>query len=92
MKDFQLQVGEWATGIFKQNNKAITEHLRREVMELMESNDPEEGGDCLLILLHHAYVNGYDLLGEAKKKFAIVQTRKWGEPDEMGVIEHIRSK
>ena len=93
MNDFQTQVGEWADKKFPQsNNKSMTEHLRREVKELIDSNEPVEAADCFLILLHHAHKNGYDLLEEAKKKFEIVQNRQYGEPDEMGVVEHIRSK
>ena len=91
MNEFQKQVGEWADRTFPQsNNGTITEHLRREVIELTESNEPVEAADCFLILLHHAHKNGYDLLSEAKDKFHTVQSREWGNPDAMGVVEHVR--
>ncbi len=92
MNNFQKQVGEWAGKKFPQsNNLSITKHLEREVKELIDSNEPVEAADCFLLLLHHAYKNGYDLLEEAKNKFQSVQFREWGSPDKDGVVEHIRN-
>ena len=91
MTSFQREVGEWGDKIFPGGTPhSIVAHLRKEVKKLAESHDPEEGADCLLLLLHHAHKVGYDLMIEAFKKFKINQNRKWGEPDENGVIEHIR--
>ncbi len=64
-------------------------HLRREVDELAADHSPEEAADCFILLLGHAHENGYDLLAAAKRKMAINYERKWGEPDEEGVVEHI---
>ena len=92
MKNFQKEFCDWADEKFPNaNNTSITQHLKREVKELIESNEPVESADCFLLLLHHSRKNGYDLLDEAKKKFEIVKHRQWGESDEMGVVEHIRS-
>ena len=88
--NLQNQLGRWAENKFpSSNNRSITNHLKREVKELKDSNEPSEAADCLLLLLHHAHKNGYDLLEEAKKKFEIVKLRRWGEPDAEGVVEHI---
>jgi len=93
MKNFQSEDGEWASKTFPQaTNQSITEHLKREVNELSNSKDScdtSEAADCLLILLHHAHKNGYDLLSEAKSKFEINKKRKWGKPDKLGVVEHV---
>jgi NTP pyrophosphatase (non-canonical NTP hydrolase) len=68
----------------------VVAHLKKEVDELAESHDPEEAADCLILLLHHAHKCGYDLMIEAFKKFEINRQRRWGRPDEDGVVEHIR--
>jgi len=89
--DFQRDKGEWAEKTFPQSTKAgIVEHLKTEVDELLESNAPEEGADCLLLLLHHAHKCGYDLYEEARKKHEINKTRKWGAPNEKGFCEHVK--
>lgn len=87
----QKEVGNWANRIFSkgQTTTGIINHLIKEVCELRDSDAPDEAADCLLLLFQHAHENGYDLLGEAKKKHEINLKRKWGKPDEYGVIEHI---
>ena len=87
----QKTVGEWGCETFsKATNTTIIAHLKREVNELEDDCDPEEAADCLLLLLHLAHREKFDLLAEAQKKFAINKKRKWGEPDSEGVVEHIR--
>ena len=51
-----------------------------------------EAADCLLCLLQHAHENKYDLFNTARVKHEINERRKWGPPDEYGVIEHIKSE
>lgn len=73
-------------------------HLKKEVKELIEaieSNDPEkrlEFADCFFLLFGAAKADGmtYDEICSAlEEKFEIVKKRKWGDPDENGVVEHI---
>ena len=89
--DFQREVGEWGNLTFpKGTPDSLVAHLKKEVDELGETHDPEEAADCLLLLLHHAHKCGYDLVIETFRKFKTNKLRKWGEPDENGVVEHIR--
>ena len=51
-----------------------------------------ELADCLTLLLDiaaHEYINVSDLLDASEEKMEINKKRKWGEPDENGVVEHI---
>ena len=87
---FQNQVGEWAVETFPQATRdSWVAHMRREIEELADSHDGEEAADILILLLGHAYINGYDLLHEARMKMLISRLRTWGEPNEEGVVEHI---
>ena len=95
LKQFQQQVGEWGTKTFPNGTTGgRVAHMAKELRELLEAQTAEEraeeASDIFLMLLHEAHAGHFDLLYEARKKFAIVQTRKWGKPDENGVIEHIR--
>lgn len=93
MTKFQNEVGTWGDKTFPGGTpESIVAHLRREVKELAASHDPEEAADCFLLLLHHAHRAGYDLLAEARKKLEINKKRQWGEPDENGIVEHIRTE
>ena len=53
-------------------------------------NTRSEAADCLLLLMHHAHKSGYSLQRAARDKFEMLKTRTWGEPDEQGVVEHVR--
>ena len=87
---YQTEVGTWARSTFPLATKeSWVAHLRKEVAELAESHDPQEAADCLILLLGHAHINGYDLLLEAQAKMEINRRRKWGEPDAEGVVEHV---
>jgi NTP pyrophosphatase (non-canonical NTP hydrolase) len=81
----------------------IYKHLVKEVKELYDAlrqkfvsdNPPtcsveEELADCFIILIHLAHLHGFDLLEAARNKMDINRKRTWGEPDEDGVIEHIK--
>ncbi len=78
------------------------EHLWEEVYELLHSVKHQQGAtlvgeelaDCFILLAGIANKEGftYDTLCDAiERKFAIVQKRIWGEPDEKGVVRHIKS-
>jgi len=92
MTKFQNEVGTWGDKTFPASTPdSIVAHLAREVGELADHHDSEEASDCLLLLLHHAHREGYDLLAEARIKFEINKKRQWGEPDENGIVEHVRA-
>ena len=93
----QNAVGTWAGKTFPHATPAIiVEHLRDELDELsiavLDADKPsiaEEAADILLILLHLCHRGGFSLIGEAQKKFAVCQRRRWSEPDARGVVRHI---
>ena len=91
----------WANATFPQSSLGgkIT-HLEREVRELREaattawSPPPErlaeELADVFMILAHTAAFVGVDLARAVAEKLAICKTRKWGNPDADGIVEHVR--
>lgn len=94
LTNFQEKVGDWSNVTFPtSNDKSRIEHMREEVEELaLAPGDPYEAADIFLLLLHHAYVNGYDLMAAANKKFEIIKKRKWQKPDEKGVVRHVKEQ
>ena len=51
-----------------------------------------ELADCLTLLLDvaaHEFIDVDELLAASEEKMEINKKRKWGEPDENGVVEHI---
>lgn len=70
-------------------------HLLKEVKEVIESGEIEEFADMQL-LLFDAYRKKFPqftfqvLLDCCDKKIDILYQRRWGNPDENGVFEHIR--
>lgn len=53
----------------------------------------EEYADCMMLLLDSATHFGFgaeSLLKSVADKLAKNKTRKWGKPDENGVVEHIK--
>ena len=86
----QTSIGTWARATFPRATKeSWVTHLRREVEELSASHAPDEAADCLILLLSHAHINGYDLLAAAMAKMEINRKRLWGDPDHEGVVEHV---
>lgn len=97
----QSEAGQWANDTFGkgQTVTGVLNHLIKEIRELYDASMVNnvidargEAADCLLLLMQHAHELGYDLLEEAKKKHQINLKRKWGKPNEYGVIEHIKDK
>lgn len=88
------RIGEWGRVTFPHATDAsVLKHLDKELAELHERPDNgEEMADVVMLVAHLAYRHGYDLLAEVARKFAICKTRKWGEPDADGVVEHIRDE
>lgn len=48
-----------------------------------------EAADMAILLFRLAHIVGFDLLDAVERKFAEIQTRTWGEPDERGVVRHV---
>ena len=76
-------------------------HIHEEIDEILlclsQDEDPlDEFADVLLMLVdafRKHYGDSVDmqiLIDAASKKLDINETRKWGEPDENGVIKHIK--
>ena len=54
-----------------------------------------ELADCLILLLDvatHEKITVSELIDASEEKMEINKKRKWGEPDENGVVEHINNK
>jgi len=94
----QDELAQWSDAQFGQHRPATRpiRHLRKEVDELLNApDDANEYADCLLLLLDAYRMSGGsadDLVNKAFDKLAINKTRQWGEPDEHGVVEHVRSE
>lgn len=86
------EVNEWQAVTFPRATPAsVVEHLRREVLELVEDpTDAVELADCYFLLVGLAYELGVDLKTVVADKLAINRARVWGEPDAHGVVEHVR--
>lgn len=88
---FQAEVAAWAEATFGEGTTTtLLAHLIKEVRELWDTQEPEEAADVFILLLHFAHKRGFSLFDEAQRKFAVNKGRVWGEPDEDGVIEHVR--
>jgi len=92
----QDDLAEWSDTAFGvgRSPSAPIAHLCKEVIELAESPcDVTEAADCLMLLLDINRMAGRtaDILLEACfDKLEVNKGREWGEPDEYGVVEHIR--
>lgn len=83
-------VGRWAQDQFKQaTNQSIINHLKREVKELEDNPNSTEVADCVLLLMHLAHRNGWNLGEAVQTKFLINIQRQWGPVDSEGVSEHV---
>lgn len=74
-------------------------HLADEVMELYHdliANKPErrlEFADCFFLLFGAAAADGMtyqDICQAIQEKLEVNKARKWGKPDENGVVKHIK--
>lgn len=68
-------------------------HLTEEVQELIDAPDDKmEWADCMILLIDAAKKAGYDmddLYQAVQSKMEINKKRKWGAPDENGVVRHV---
>lgn len=76
-------------------------HLKKELPELEEALKEGwektarfmEFADCFFLLFGAAAAAGMsyaDIVEAIDQKYSINKSRKWGKPDENGVVEHIR--
>ena len=92
----QEQVTEFADKTFGNPGNPLPplHHLKGEVDELIEApNDIYEYADCMILLIQSAMRAGYRmnrLFDACEEKHEINKKRKWGEPDENGVVQHIK--
>ncbi len=100
------EIGQWSESTFShQNSISKLHHLQKEVAELIhaieqapsesvKNNDVNhEFADCFILLLDAARKEGLsatNILNAIVEKMEINKSRKWGKPDENGVMEHIR--
>jgi phosphoribosyl-ATP pyrophosphohydrolase len=90
----QTEIGSWSAVTFPNSDRGtILRHLREEVEELFAAQDdelPHEIADCIMLLLHLAHKNGISARDAIREKFEICKLRKWGPPDEHGVVRHVK--
>lgn len=99
-KDQFIAITEWQNKTFgKATALSKVEHLKEELKELSEDlqNDSAvrrlEFADCFILLFGAASSDGMtyeDICACIDEKFSIVQKRKWGQPDENGVVKHLK--
>lgn len=101
LDDRQYEIGMWADKTFPFSTPAsIIEHLRRELLELAEALDNgggwalerDECADVAILMLHLAHKEKWSLQREIMRKFEKNKRRRWGQPDALGVVEHIRDE
>lgn len=92
LDDVLAEVVAWANTTFGPSTpERKVEHLRREVLELVaDPENAEEMADCVMILAHLAAGLGIDLAAAVERKLNLNRRRRWGAPDELGVVEHER--
>jgi len=103
LQELMDDIREWSVATFgasQQTTIPILFHLKKEVDELIleaqygiSEEDYEEFADCFMLLLDASKGVGLSadrLIEETYKKLEKNKKRKWGTPDENGVIEHIR--
>ena len=93
LQDLADKIGSWATQTFPHATPtSICEHMSREVKELLDNpHDVEEAADVMLLILHLAYRNNWNLGKAIRDKSSKNKSRVWGPPDDKGVSEHIKT-
>lgn len=94
------EITEWQRNTFGQATAlSKIEHLKEEVKELeadVASNATDkrfEFADCFILLFGAAACDGmtyYDILSAIDEKMIINRSRKWGKPNDKGVVNHIK--
>ena len=95
MNDLQYDLKSWTEKQFPTRSlESITNHLKKEIQELLDDpDDIMEFADCFMLLLDAASYQGHkmsDIWRAMGKKLEINKNRQWGEPNEEGFVEHIK--
>jgi len=96
MQKLQDELGKWSDETFGASRSPIgsINHMKEECDELLEDPyDLYEYADVLHLLLDSVRKAGYtteDLMMAAWNKLEVNKNRTWGEPDEFGVVRHIK--
>lgn len=97
-------IREWSAATFGEGQRTIPilHHLIKEVPEAIEAVKEVENitlkgrfefADCMMLLLdaaNHYGMTADDLIRFTNFKLDVNRQRKWGKPDENGVIEHLQ--
>lgn len=93
------EITAWQKATFgKANTLSKLAHLEEELGELktdivMNAEAKRlEFADCFFLLFGAAAADGmsyYDICSAIQEKFEINKSRKWGNPDENGVVKHV---
>lgn len=86
------EVVTWQKETFRLSTvKSKIIHLQKEVEELIKTPDSwEEVADIVFLIAGIADELGLDINEIVQRKLTINRERVWSEPDENGVVEHIR--
>ena len=98
------EITEWQDETFGNHGNPIPAffHLEKEIQELklaLQSNNNKECineiADCFLLLIgifkrKFRQLDDIDLVNLINEKLQVNKKRTWGQPDEKGVIEHIK--
>lgn len=95
------EISAWQKETFGQSTSlSKIAHLVEELEELildLKNNNPErrlEFADCFFLLFGAAACDGMsymDICIAIQEKFVINKSRKWGKPDENGVVKHLKN-
>jgi hypothetical protein len=94
MNWLQDVIGYWGDQTFTEATpESIMAHLEDEIKELKNANTIEqkmkEAADCTILLFQFAHKVSFSLCDAVIEKHIINKQRKWGQPDERGVVRHI---
>ena len=100
LQQLQDDIVAWSTDTFGDRQTTaipVCHHLKKEVDELIDGiqagDFKEEFADCFMLLIESAKTCGIEtdeLISLTYAKLEINKRRKWGKPDEKGVIQHIK--
>jgi hypothetical protein len=95
-QELQDKVGKWADSKLKGETslEGMIRHLKEEVDHLLKNPyDPESYADVQILFMNIARVAGFtmdDLYLATEAKHTINLAREWAEPDEQGIVRHIK--
>jgi hypothetical protein len=98
IQQLQNEIASWSDSTFGADRPAEIplHHLAKEIQELIATpKDSMEYADCLILLLDAYRMAGGsadELIETCYEKLEINKKRKWGTPDNNGVVEHIRDQ